>query len=481
MLSLKEILLEGTKEKAVEDFISKKIKGTKWANKVFVAGGYVRDELMGKDPKDIDLLVNAPNGGIEFANWITQQVGAHREGTNPVVYPKYGTAKFNLRGVTHNGQDLSDIDIEAVMPRKEQYKPGDRKPDVSAGDLKDDVERRDFTVNSLLKDLSTGEVLDLTGQGKEDIKRGVVRTPLNPDKIFTDDPLRMLRAIRFTVKYDWDLPMFMIRSLKKNAAQLENISQERIRDELNKMLTTGHPDKAIKLLKVTNLITYVIPELKPLIGLKQGVHHKQDAFGHTLQVLKNTKPVLLQRLMALFHDIGKAATQSSTPDGIHFYAHEKEGEKIADDIMRRLKYPNELIDAVKTGIVNHMKLKHGGDDSVQLSDKTLRKFRIALGQNLEDTLEVIHADNISCDRTSELPNQIINVRKRLQQLDQNKKTDKPQIPIDGNDLIQIFHLKPGKTIGKILASVVEKWYDDPEISREEALRIAKDIIENDNL
>ena len=167
------------------------------------------------------------------------------------------------------------------------------------------MERRDFTVNSLLKDLSTGEILDLTGQGKEDIKKGIIRTPLNPDKIFTDDPLRMLRAIRFTVKYDWDLPMFMIRSLKKNANQLENISQERIRDELNKMLTTGHPDKAIKLLKVTNLITYVIPELKPLIGLKQNKYHVHDVFGHTLQVLKNTKPVLLQRLMALFHDIGR--------------------------------------------------------------------------------------------------------------------------------------------------------------------------------
>ena len=138
----------------------------------------------------------------------------HVEGSNPVVFPTFGTAKFTLKGITHNGIDLSDIDIESVATRKEKYTTGSRKPEVSAGDLADDVNRRDFTVNSLLKDLTTGEILDLTGKGQEDIKRGIVQTPLNPDVIFTDDPLRILRAARFAIKYGWDLPMFMIRAMK---------------------------------------------------------------------------------------------------------------------------------------------------------------------------------------------------------------------------------------------------------------------------
>ncbi len=205
----KELMTEGVKEKALEDFIKKSIEGTEWQGKVFIAGGYVRDEFMGRDPKDLDIMVNAPNGGFEFAKWMTKKVGAYKgpatdppippkpdwnvdeKGkpateadkaieqnwieklnniqklyTNPVIFPRFGTAKFNLRGVVHNGIDLSEMDIESVMPRKEQYTAGSRKPTVTGGELKDDVERRDFTVNSLLKDLSTGRGSRFNRNGK---------------------------------------------------------------------------------------------------------------------------------------------------------------------------------------------------------------------------------------------------------------------------------------------------------------------------
>ena len=181
MEEIKKLVMEGIREKALEDFIKKTIHGTEWQGKVFIAGGYVRDEFMGKDPKDLDLLVNAPDGGVKFAEWITQRTGTYKAGSNPVLFPTYGTSKFNLNGIVHNGIDLTGMDIEAVMPRKEQYTAGSRKPIVTGGELKDDVERRDFTVNSLLKDLSTGEILDLTGMGKADILAGIVRTPLSPD------------------------------------------------------------------------------------------------------------------------------------------------------------------------------------------------------------------------------------------------------------------------------------------------------------
>lgn len=521
---LKKLILEGAKEKALEDFISKSIKGTPWEGKVFIAGGYVRDEFMGKDPKDLDILVNAPNGGIEFAKWITKKVGAYRgsdaqlppfpqinyqttsgqnpepateedwakvrawqdrvdqinasnAGSNPVIFHRFGTAKFNLRGVTHNGIDLSEMDVESVMPRKEQYATGSRKPLVGTGNLKDDVDRRDFTVNSLLKDLTTGEILDLTGMGKDDIKAGIIRTPLNPDKIFTDDPLRMLRAVRFAVKYNWKLPLFMIRGLKKNAPQLQNISQERIRDELNKMLVTNYPSKAIEILRITGLLKFTVPELIPLIKLQQNKWHKEDAFKHTLDVLGKTQPVLLQRLMALFHDIGKFATKTTTDTGIHFYGHEKEGADIAREVMRRLKYPSELVDAVVRGVQQHMRLKHGGPEASNVSDKTLREFIAELGGNLEDTLDLIHADNIAHSEEASMPNQIAKVRDRLRTLEVRKKVEgqKENLPITGKDLMDMG-VPQGPTIGRVKAVIKKAVLKHPNLSRDEAFKIAGKVI-----
>ena len=309
MIGLRYLLKEGIKEQVAVDLLSKLVKKSPYTGKVFIAGGYVRDEFMGLDPKDIDLVIEMPNGGIEFAKWVTKELGIY-SGSNPVIFPRFGTAKFNLRGIKHKGQDLTDIDVECVMTRKEKYTDSSRKPEVSVGTLKQDVERRDFTVNSLLKDLTTGEILDLTGKGKNDIKKGVVQTPLDPNVIFTEDPLRMLRAIRFTVKYGWKLPLFMIRAIKNNASKLKNISSERIQEELNKMLVTKSPDTAVRLLQITGLSKFVAPELDLLIGLKQNKYHKWDANKHTMQVLKNTPPELKTRLAALFHDIGKAATKS---------------------------------------------------------------------------------------------------------------------------------------------------------------------------
>lgn len=474
MIKMKHLLQEANKERLALEYLENLVKSGPFKGRVYLAGGAPRDMELGKDPKDLDVVVTGGlDAGMEFAKWAANTIGNYKEGSNPVLFPTFGTAKLSLKGVSYKGEDLSDIDVESVATRKEKYSQGSRKPEVSAGDLADDVSRRDFTVNSLLRDLSTGETLDLTGLGKADIKAGIIRTPLDPDVIFTDDPLRQLRAIRFAVKYNWKLPLFMIRSLKKNASQLKNISQERIRDELDKILVTGSPDKGIKLLKITGLLDYVIPELRVAVKMAQNQHHNQDVFSHILSVLRKTKPDLLNRLIALFHDIGKTVTKTVTPTGVHFYAHEDEGAKMVKDIMFRLKYPTELIDAVALGVRNHMRLKHGGDDAVKLSDKSLRKFKIEMGDKLENVLDVIHADNIAHADASAMPNQVENVKKRLEQL--NVTVSKPKLPINGNDLMQMG-IKPGPIFKKILDAVTEKWFEDPNVSRETAIHIAKSIM-----
>lgn len=309
----KKLIMEGQKENLTIELLRSLIKGTKFGQPktTMIAGGFVRDEILGKPSKDIDIVVALPNGGVELSQFIAKKLGIYKEGTNPVTYPKFGTAMLHLDKVTYKGIRLDGIEVEFVMTRKEQYHDDSRKPDVSYGTLAQDVERRDFTVNSLLKDLTNGEILDLTGMGYNDIKNGIVRTPLNPDIIFTEDPLRMLRCIRFCVKYNWNLPMFMIRALKKNAHQLEKISAERIQSELNKILISDKPTTGIRLLQITGLTKYIMPELDELVGLKQNRYHKDTVDKHVFNVIKNVPPDLITRISALMHDIGKARTKTT--------------------------------------------------------------------------------------------------------------------------------------------------------------------------
>ena len=462
IIKLKDLLMEGEKENAALDYLRNLIKKSPYEGKVFLAGGAVRDELMGIDAKDLDFVINMDEGGIKFAEWATKKMGNFKSGSNPVTFETYGTAKFNLMGIEHKGFKLDDIDIECVMPRTEEYTDGSRKPKVGGGTLKDDVDRRDFTTNSLLKNLSTGEILDLTGMGKQDIKDGIVRTPLDPDVIFSEDPLRMLRAIRFTMKYNWKLPLFMIKALKRNASKLKQISVERVQEELNKMLMTDSPDRSIKLLQITGLSKYVFPELDRLIKLEQNKYHKEDAMEHTLSVVKGTPKNLVTRLMALFHDIGKEATKEVIGKEIHFYGHEKIGAEMTQKILKRLKYPNDIVNAVVTGVKNHMKLKHGGPDSFGATDKTLRKFKVNMGDHLEDVLNLIHADNIAHEAGFDMPNQIEAIRKRLDTL--GIPQGKLKLPINGDDIKKKFKLKPGRIIGDLLAIVKDEYLENPKVN-----------------
>ncbi len=469
MIKLKNIISEGIKENLTIELLKNTIKGSKFEGKAFIAGGFVRDSLLGKDSKDIDIVVELPDGGIDFANFITKKLNLRP----PIIFPTYGTAKFDLKGVIYKGEDLSDQDIECVMTRKEQYHDGSRNPDVSPGTLKDDVDRRDFTVNSLLQDLSTGEILDLTGMGRDDLKRGIIRTPLDPNIIFKEDALRMLRAIRFTVKYNWDLPLFMIKAIKNNAPLLNTISAERIQVELDKMLISDKPDIAIRLLQITGLSKYMLPELDNLIGLEQNKFHKDSAMKHSLEVLKNTPPNLITRLQALFHDIGKFETKEIIDNDIHFYRHEELGGKLTREILTRLKYPNDIIDAVVKGVEEHMRIKSAGMEGDKISDKALRKLKRDLGDHIDSILDLMHADNISHSEEHSMPNQIPNIRKRLDTVGDVSLAQHMPLPVTGWDLMTTFGLKPGKQLGDLLKIVEDAVLENPDLTKQDALNIVK--------
>lgn len=472
-IKLTNSLNESIRENLIIDLIKESIKGTEWENNVFLAGGVVRDELMNVPIKDIDLMVNTPNGGILFAKWMTQKYNLHQ----PIMFPTFGTAKFDLKNIIYKGNDLSGIDIECVMSRGEKYTSGSRKPEVYFCGLKSDIERRDATINSLIKNISTGEILDLTGKGISDLKAGVMRTPLDPDVTFSDDPLRMLRFCRQSMKYDFDIPLYILRSMKRNASQLENISNERIRDELDKMLVTGSPDRAIKLLRITGLLDYIIPEFKTAYKMTQNAHHYETVFNHILTVLKNTKPNLVTRLQALFHDIGKTTTRSVINNEVHFYNHENVSSDMARVIMSRLKYPNDIIDAVAIGVRNHMRLKQAGKEGDKMSDKTIRKFIVDLGDHLDTTLDLMHSDNLAHSPESRMPNQIPNIIKRIEILKNTTPKKNEKLPVTGEDLIKLG-LRPGPLFSKLLELVKDKQLENPNTSKEEYLELIKNYLQN---
>lgn len=476
---MKKILLEETQEDIVLKFLQDIIKDTEWENKVYLAGGAVRDEIMGKKPKDLDFTVlGGLDSGIKFSTWLAHKLGNFKEGSNPVVYERFGTAKLSTN---YNRFKLPSIELEFVAPRKEEYELGSRKPIVKPGTIEDDAKRRDLTINSLLKNISNGKVFDVTGRGITDIKKGIIKTTTDPNVIFREDPLRMLRAIRFTVKYGFKMEGDVFNGIQADAKSIETISAERIADELNKILVSPDPKKGIELLASTILLHYIMPELEQTIGVSQGKHHDEDVFQHILTVVSNTPPELPTRLMALFHDIGKPETKSVDEDGeVHFYGHEHVGADMTRNIMTRLKYPGDLIDTVTRGVDFHMRLKDAGKDGDKLSDKTLRKFANAAGNDLNYIMDLMQADNISHKSDTVKPNQIVGVRDRINDLETKADSKKVVLPITGHDLIALG-LKPGPMFKEIMDLVQDAWYENPELSRDEAMDIVNQYLLDRNI
>ena len=474
----KQLVLEAVRAtpKMLEEFLRAMIKGTEWEGKIFLVGGFVRDELLGKEPKDADVVVWKSQGGVEFTTWLGKKLGIYKEGSNPTIFPTFGTANLRLDGVVWNGIDFTGEPIDAVMFRKEQYHdPDSRKPTVQYTDkIEVDASRRDLTFNAVYKDVSTGKLLDPTGKGISDLKAGIVRTPIDATTIYTDDALRMFRSVRFATQLGFQLSPEVIEGIKSNLHRLGNTSKERIRDELNRILLSKDPARGIRLLRDTGLLPYVSKELQQAVGMTQNVHHSHDVFDHTLEVLKNTNPNLIQRMMALFHDIGKVLTRSESDTGVHFYGHEDVGADVVEKTMRELKYPVELINAVKLGVKSHMRLKHGRDDA-NISDKSLRKFKLEVGEHLEDILDVIHADNIAHAAASAMPNQINRVREKLKTLNVGTTTTKPSLPINGDDILAIG-IKQGPAMKKVFDALKDAWYENPNITREEAINIVKQYL-----
>ena len=448
-------------------FLGDSIKGTKFQDHVYIVGGAVRDYFLKKDIKDIDIAVDIANGGIEFGQFINSKFGNSH---SIVTYPNYGTCKFTI-----NIPDIGSIDMEAVQCRKEWYTEGSRKPSsIAVGNIREDAYRRDLTINALYLDVTTLKVFDPTTRGYDDLKKCILCCPSEPYKTFKDDPLRMLRVIRFKTKLGWGIDKDTWIGIIENAHEIESISKERINDELSKILLSDKPSIGIESLLKANLLSYILPDIYNLVGIEQGKQHFGDVFKHTMKCLDNTKNDLGCRLGALYHDVGKIFTRTVNNGETHFYCHEDVGAKMIEPILKNLKYPNAIIAKVIMIVKYHMKFKEIADDKLP-SDKTIRKFMNEVNGYLDDILNVMNADNNAHKEGYNKPNFVNNLINQINLIKQ-KETDysnKLNLPINGEDIKKEFKLKTSPLIGILLKKVKEAYLENPNLSKDDCFEIVE--------
>jgi len=407
---------------------------------IYVVGGFVRDLLLDKKVKDLDFVVLG--SALDFVELFRQKHGAKAL----VVYPKFGTTMLNYKS----------FKLEFVTAREEVYHKDSRKPDVIKSNLESDLQRRDFTINTLAMDIrkgNFGKIINLFN-GISDLKKGIISTPLDPVITFSDDPLRMMRAIRFASQLSFSISPDTFNAIKQAASRLEIISQERVTDEFNKILLSQKPSNGLLLLDEAGLLDKFLPEFANTKGIEQRMeHHHKDVFYHTLQVIDQVaqrSSDLKIRLAALFHDIAKPRTKRfDVKSGWTFHGHEVVGDRMTTAIMHRLKYPGHMISYVRKIVRLH--LRPMSLVSEDITDSAIRRLLFLAGAEFDDLMILCRADITSKNQTTikrHLHNYEIVLKKALD-LEERDKLRAFKSPVSGEEIMEVFQLSPGPVIGKI--------------------------------
>jgi len=426
---------------------------------LYVVGGSVRDYLLNQTHEDLDFATDAkPDEIIEIVKKWADGLW--------LVGIKFGTVGL-VKGKTK---------IEITSLRSDFYSDTGRHPKVEFDtDILKDLSRRDFTINALAIKLPEGELLD-PFNGERDLKKGVLRTPLSPEQSFSDDPLRMLRAVRFVATLGFKLDKKVKDSMQENCALLAAVSRERIRDELSKIVLGDNAVEGLRLMIDAGLTQEVVPELAKLnVGQDPNYHHK-DVLEHTFMVVERTEPDIVLRLAALLHDVGKPACKRVLAERIVFYNHNNVGARMARQRLRSLKYPNQVINDVSKLITMHMRAYNYREG---WTDKAVRKYVRDAGELLPKLNALIKADCTSLNpkKVKRALESLEELEQRIQRLEEEEESAKIRPPIDGNEVMAFLEIGPGRVIGEVLNMLLEEKLDGAISTKEEAYELVREWAE----
>jgi poly(A) polymerase len=417
---------------------------------LYLVGGPVRDFFLGRPGVDLDFATDAkPSQTLNLLRPIASQLWMQG-------------IKFGTIGALVDGHR-----VEITTYREEWYPEDSRKPEVHfARDIGSDLTRRDFTVNAIAVRAPNGEVFDPTG-GLQDLRQKLLRTPATPEQSFTDDPLRMLRACRFVAVLGFAAAEEVIGAVVQMRDRMAIVSRERVGDELSKLIVGDHASKGLELLVETGLAEHVVPELPALAMEQDPIHKHKDVLRHTFAVVDGMPPTLVGRLAALFHDIAKPQTREISPEGVSFHHHEVVGARMTEKRLKELRYPNSIIEDVRTLVALHLRFH---TFRLGWTDAAVRRYVRDAGHLLDTLNALVRADCTTRNKAKarELQERMDQLEARIAELTEREELSKIRPPLDGHDVIAFFDIKPSREVGQALAFLTELRLERGPMGRKEA-------------